>query len=150
VDSSTVTSPDPVGLEAVTSQALSFEWHVKHARVSAGSPCERRRLQINATLRNPVWWNRYPPCPKKMTVRCSDGDLMHFDSDLPVSVPSVLRKATCASISAIHGAYGMMGWFIFFSGFRCNGRNNGELNERPDGSPDHPFEGTVRVFAYWE
>ena len=53
------------------SQALSFEWRVKHlrrGRRGGGGLQARRAAQLRAALRDPGWWEKYPPCPAEMTM----------------------------------------------------------------------------------
>ena len=83
------------------SQALSFEWHVKHCTVYPGSPLRRRMHQVSCTLRNTSWWVRYQPCPVQMDVHLYDPlqttMMFHTDMVLPFQL-NVTRKKNAPSM----------------------------------------------------
>ena len=78
------------------SQALSFEWHVKHCTAFPGSPMRRRIHQVLCTLRNTSWWARYQPCPVHMDVHLYEPlhttMMFHTDMDLPFQLKVIENK----------------------------------------------------------
>ena len=80
------------------SQALSFEWHVKHCTVYPGSPLRRRMHQVSCTLRNTSWWVRYQPCPVQMDVHLYDPlqTTMMFHTDMVLPFQLNVTRKKCA------------------------------------------------------
>lgn len=55
------------------SQALSFEWAMKHSGIARrGTPLESRVAQLQAVIAEGRWWKRYPPEPTVLTIHWTD------------------------------------------------------------------------------
>ena len=56
------------------SQALSFEWAMKHSRTARrrGTPLDTRVTQLQTVIAEGRWWKRYPPEPTALTIHWTD------------------------------------------------------------------------------